>query len=168
MFPPILHQVLEELTKHPPQDEAKWDGPWNAILATLFPGHFVSPLGRISKDSYRTPYLLFEVSKPTNNKPPRKYRTVLVVAVMNYPDWHAGVPFLEAEINRQADAAFTSGTIGTAISKLYWVGAIGPHWQYGIKDQGQELKPLIAWHGTIHDEASYDDFKDLAALITDM
>ena len=44
----------------------------------------------------------------------------------------------------------------------------GPHWQYGVKDEGQELKPLIAWHDTTHDKASCDDFKDLVALITDM
>ena len=133
-------------------------------MTTLFPlPHFIGPLRR----SYNSRYLIFEVTNHT-----RKSRIVVIVAVMHYPDWQVGVPFLEAEINRRADAAFSrraGGTVrGVAISKLYWIGAIGPHWQYGVKDEGQELKPLIAWHDTTHDKASCDDFKDLVALITDM
>ena len=30
------------------------------------------------------------------------------------------------------------------------------------------MKPLIDWHETIHDEASYDDFQRLVALIADL
>lgn len=75
------------------------------------------------------------------------------------------------------DAAF-SGALSeraTATSKLFSIGAISPHWQHIVKEDngrelqvGQGLKPSIGWHDTIHDEASYDDFQDLVALIADM
>src|ERR1700677_630917 len=109
-------------------------------------------------------YFLFKVSKSTKSP-----RTVLIVVVMPNPDWQAGIPLLETEINRQADIAFSGGVHGPchgpAFSKLYWIGVLGPHWRYGVKeDNGQELRPLIAWHDTTHDQASYDDFQHLAAL----
>lgn len=49
---------------------------------------------------------------------------------------------------------------------------IGPHWKYGVKeDDGQGegvnhgLRPLIEWHHTTHDDASFADFLELAALV---
>jgi hypothetical protein len=122
---------------------------------------------RTAGDSHHTRYFLFEVSKSTNA--PQEIRTVLIVAVMHNPDWQAGIPLLEAEINRQADIAFHGGVGGPAISMVYWIGVLGPHWRYGVKeDSGQELRPLIAWHDTTHDQASYDDFQHLVALLADM
>ena len=64
----------------------------------------------------------------------------------------------------QANAAFA----GTAYAKIYWIGAIGPHWKYGEKDQDddeQGLVPLIDWHDTTHDAASYADRQKLAASV---
>ena len=50
-------------------------------------------------------------------------------------------------------------------TEVYWIAAIGPHWRYGEKDDGQDLVPLIGWHDTIHDAASYADLQQLVTLI---
>jgi hypothetical protein len=85
-------------------------------------------------------------------------------------DWQAGIPSLETEINRLVDAAFRGETTGgIAISKVYWIGVIGPHWRFGVKeDNGQTATPLIDWHDTAHDEASFEDFQRLVALVATM
>ena len=53
--------------------------------------------------------------------------------------------------------AALSGTLSecvVATSKVFWIGTIGHHWRYGVKeDNGREMTPLIDWHETIHDEA---------------
>ena len=60
------------------------------------------------------------------------------------------------------DAAFA----GTAYSKVYWIGAIEPHWGYGEKeDDGPNVRPLTVWHDTTHDQAAFDDLHTLARLI---
>jgi len=53
------------------------------------------------------------------------------------------------------------------VAKVYWIAAIDPHWRYGERDDGQELQvvPLIDWHDTIHDAASYADLQQLVALV---
>jgi len=51
------------------------------------------------------------------------------------------------------------------VAKVYWIAAIGPHWRYGERDDGQELVPLIDWHDTTHDAASYADLQQLVALV---
>jgi hypothetical protein len=57
--------------------------------------------------------------------------------------------------------------LGTVTPKLYWIGSIGSHWIYGEKeDYGQQdLKPLIGWHDTTHDDASYRDLLGLVELV---
>ena len=70
--------------------------------------------------------------------------------------------FQNFSAKQHADSAFTS----TAHSKLYWIGSIGPHWRYGEKeDKGQDVQPLIDWHHTTHDQASFDDLQTLACLV---
>jgi hypothetical protein len=169
MFEPITCAILQQYTTSPPLNETKWYGPWFSALSHLFPlsqNYVFTPLRRIAKDDDHTPYFIYEVSKFI--APPSKLRTVLIVAIMDSPDWQAGIPLSETEINRLTDTVF-SGALsggGIATSKVYWIVALGPHWRYGIKeDNGRELKPLIDWHDTIHDQAPYDDFQRLAALI---
>jgi hypothetical protein len=172
MFEPITCALLQECTTNPSLDETEWYTPWFSILAHLFPisqSYVYTPLRRIAEDNHHTPYLVYEVSKLIAPGVPLKFRTVLIVVVMHDPDWRAGIPLLETEINRQTDIAFSGGVSGTANSKVYWIGVLGPHWRYGVKeDNGQELKPSIDWHDTTHDQASYDDFQQLVALIADM
>jgi hypothetical protein len=99
MFDSLICALLKNLTTNPPQDKTQWYGPWNTALASLFPLYVVTPLHRTAEDNHRTRYLLFEVTKLT--KLPGKIRTVLIVAVMHYSDWQAGIPSLKAEIDRQ-------------------------------------------------------------------
>jgi hypothetical protein len=137
----------------------------------LFPvlqGYVIAPRTYIPEDG-PYPYLAFEVSHWADPYPPPPLRPLLIVAVMHSQDWRFGIPSLETEINRLADAAFSGeGRGGTAISTVYWIGVIGHHWRFGVKDNGQEAKPLIGWHHTTHDEASFEDFQRLAALVAKM
>lgn len=174
MFDPMICALLQQLMTSPPRDESDWYGIWLTILADLFPlsrRYMYGPLNCVAKDN-GTPYLAYEVSKFIA---PSKYRTVLIVVIMDSPDWRACIPSLETEINHLTDAAFSGALTrgGAATSKVFWIGTIGHHWQYGVKEGnerelGRELKPLIGWHDTIHDEASYNDFQHLVALIADM
>jgi hypothetical protein len=66
-----------------------------------------------------------EVNTPLGN------HTVLVVKIKNTSLWESGKPTLLQQINGQVDAAFNDG--GT-YSHVYWIGVIGPHQQYGIKE----------------------------------
>ena len=75
---------------------------------------------------------------------------------------------MEQQLTRKTDAAFAgTGTafVGTVYAKVYWIAAIGPDWRYGERDDGQDLVPLIDWHDTIHDAASYADLQQLVALV---
>jgi hypothetical protein len=109
-----------------------------------------------------------EILKLTSSSPVT-FRTVLVVEVKNTNQWQTGIPALERQLITQADAAFagTDAFAGTAHAEVYWIGAIGPHWRYGKKahGDGQDLVPLIEWHHTIHDAASYADLQELVALV---
>ena len=174
MFDSIVCDILEDYATNPPENETDWYAPWTGILFFLFPvsqGYFVTPMAYFPINNHQPPYLAFEVSRWT--EPPRSgplRRPLLIVVLMYSKDWQAGIPSLETEINRLIDAAFSGETIGgTAISKVYWIGVIGPHWRFGVKeDNGQRATPLIDWHDTTHDEASFDDFQHLAALVGKM
>ena len=174
MFDSIVCDILEDYATNPPENETDWYAPWTGILFFLFPvsqGYFVTPMAYFPINNHQPPYLAFEVSRWT--EPPRSgplRRPLLIVVLMYSKDWQAGIPSLETEINRLIDAAFSGETIGgTAISKVYWIGVIGPHWRFGVKeDNGQRATPLIDWHDTTHDEASFDDFQYLAALVGKM
>ena len=95
--------------------------------------------------------------------PSYTFRCVLIVKINSSQDWESGIPTLQRQLNQHTDAAFA----GTAYSKVYWIGSIGPHWRYGKKEyEGQVGQPLIDWHDIIHDQASFDDFQTLAHLIS--
>jgi len=163
-FDITTRSVLEYYTAHPPPTEDAWYGPWTTILTTLFPstqGYVITPQRRIPDDSEsHIPDFVIKVVKLST--PPLTFRTVLIVEVKNTQHWPNGIGSFERQINRQTDASFA----GTAHTKVYWVGTIGPHWRYGEKeDNGQYPTPLIDWHHTTHDQASFDDLQVLAGLV---
>jgi hypothetical protein len=109
----------------------------------------------------------FEVLKLTSSSP-LTFRTVLFLEVKNTNQWPTGIPALERQLTSKTDAAFAgiaAAFAGTVYDKVYWIGAIGPHWRYGEKDDGQDPVPLIDWHDTIHDAVSYADLQQLVALV---
>ena len=65
-------------------------------------------------------------------------RTVLIVEIKRASIWaRGGKKALMRQIERQADVALSD----TARRRVYWVGAIGPRWIYGVKeDDGQGLE----------------------------
>jgi hypothetical protein len=156
MFDVTIRTMLQQLSESPPPNVSEWYGPWYSILFGLFPaseGYIVVP---------KRPNFMLEVSNLITPEP-FQLRTILIVKFKNSQHWDAGIPSLEGQINRVADAAFS----GSAISMVYWIAVIGPHWRYGAKDDGQALRPLIDWHDTTDDQASYDDLQYLTALIAD-
>ena len=152
---------MERYTENPQEAIGDgWFGPWTAILTTLFPSaqhYIVTPhLRPLDPDSH----LIIEVVKMTTA--PITLRSVLIIAIGNAENLRPGIPVPERELNRQIDTAFA----GTARSKIYWIESIGPRWRYGEKeDDGQDVQPLIAWHDTTHDQASFDDFQTLTGLV---
>ncbi|TFK25314.1 hypothetical protein FA15DRAFT_693915 [Coprinopsis marcescibilis] len=135
-------------TAHPPRTEDAWYGPWTTILTSLFPptqGYLVSPQQRLPADDQDgIPDFIFEVVKLSTA--PLTFRTNL-----------------KRQLTRQTDAAFA----GTAKEKVYWIGAIGPHWQYDENfDGGGAVQELIDWHNTIHDLASFNALQSLVILVS--
>lgn len=142
-------------------------GPWNSMLTVLFPddqGFIITPQRRIPEDSQsHIPDFVIEVVKLTS--PPLTFRTVLIVEIKNSQHWPGRITSLDNQISRQADAAFA----GTAHTKVYWIGTIGPHWRYGERyDNRQDIVPLIHWHDITHDAASYADLQELARLVREL
>jgi len=163
-FDITIRSVLEYYTIHPPSTEDAWYGPWTTILTTLFPsteGYIITPKRRLPDDSEsHIPDFIIEVVKLS--APPLTFRTVLIVDFKNSQHWQSGIGALDRQLKRHSDAAFA----GTAHTKVYWIGVIGPHWRYGKKgDDGQNITPLIGWHHTTHDQVSFDDLKVLARLV---
>lgn len=157
----VTRTVLEYYTTNPPD---VWRGPWNTILTTLFPsaqGYIVAPQRRLPEDpESHIPDFIIEVVKMSTA--PLTFRSVLIVKIKNSQHWEYGIPAFERQLNRQTDAAFA----GTAHSKVYWIGIFGPHWRYGEKEADeQDVQPLINWHPTTHDQASFDDLQTLARLV---
>lgn len=133
-------------------------------MNTLFPisqGYITLPQRRITEDS-RSPIRDFVIEVAKLATSPFQLRTVLVVKARNSQHWQTGIPQLEKQIRRQTDTAFG----GTAAFRVYWIGVVGPHWRYGVRED--RPKPLIDWHDTTDDQASYNDLLDLIALIADM
>ncbi|KAJ7145623.1 hypothetical protein C8R44DRAFT_972669 [Mycena epipterygia] len=160
--------VLKHFTAHPPATEDKWYGPWTSILKALFRDEddfIFIPQQRIPDSESHIPDFVFEVVKitPAGATTDVTFRTVLIVKIKNTQHWRNGIPALERQMSRQTDAAFA----GTAHSKVYWIGAVGPHWRYGEKvDDGQAINPLIDWHDVTHDDASYADLQYLVSLVS--
>ena len=168
-FPTLTRQVLQHYSTHTTAPiESVWYGPWNTILTTLFPasdGFQVTPQRKfVDEDDHEStiPDFIIEVSRVTE-RGGLNFQLVLVVAIKNSQHWPDGVERLFMQLCKHANFAFSQ----TARGKLYWIGVIGPHWRYGSKeDDGQpELSPLIPWHHTTHDDASFDDLQTLAGLV---
>ena len=163
-FDVVTRTVLEYYTMHPPATKDVWYGPWNTILTSLFPsteGYIVTPQRHPPDDSdSHIPDFIIQVVKLSTA--PLIFRTVLIVEIKNSQRWESGIPALVRQLNRQTDAAFA----GTAHTKVYWIGTIGPNWRYGKKENnGRDLQALIGWHHTTHDQASFDDLQVLARLV---
>jgi hypothetical protein len=170
-LPALTRQVLQYYTTNQAPMESVWYGPWTTILTSLFPaadGFQVTPqLKPVDDDDNEStiPDFIIEVSRAT--EPGGLHlQVILIVEVKNYQHWPEGVARLFVQLCRQVNSAFAQ----TARGKLYWIAVIGPHWRYGTKeDDGQlELSPLIPWHHTTHDDASFDDFQILAGLVGEL
>jgi hypothetical protein len=177
-FPGSVCSWLEQITTHTPSSTEEpdiWYGPWNAILHTLFPAlerYMVSPHKRhIERDAFGTRRhsdLIMETVKVVDDYDSNLDRTVLIFEIKSscHWAWEYGKEALIQHIGHQADAAFSE--LRTAGQKVYWIGAIGPHWIYGEVQDGQAPRPLIEWHDVTHDEASYRDFLNLVELVASL
>ncbi|KAK2465586.1 hypothetical protein APHAL10511_002478 [Amanita phalloides] len=165
-FPPLTCKVLEEYSIRPPKNEDLWLGPWLTILTTLFPAadnYVVSP--QIKTYSERDanqglPDLILEVAKSVDQ--PFGLQTILIVEIKNPHHWPDGVDHIMRRIDLDTGYEFSK----TAFNKLYWIAAIGPHWRYGVREEGERRAgPLIDWHDSVHDAASFTEFQALATLV---
>jgi hypothetical protein len=163
-FDATTQTLLEYYTANPPTTEDVWYGPWNANLNALFPtsnGYVVSPqrVANNDDDRNRIPDFVIFVLRIA---PPLRLQPVLVVKIKNTHHWPSGIDRLDAQINLQTDAALA----GVASNTIYSIGAIGPHWRYGKKENDdQPPTPLIDWNNTIHDATSFNHFQTLAGLV---
>ncbi|KAF5380085.1 hypothetical protein D9615_006203 [Tricholomella constricta] len=157
--------ILQRFTTIQPPTEDLWYGPWTSILTTLFPttqGYMVAPQRRFSFDDPENHDSDFIIEVMKLSTAPFTLRCVLVVKIRNSQHWEPGLPVLQCLLDMHTHAALRD----TGYLKVYWIGAIGPHWRYGEKEyDGQELRPLIDWHHTTHDQASFDDLQTLAQLV---
>ncbi|KAI9566363.1 hypothetical protein HD554DRAFT_2117546 [Boletus coccyginus] len=156
-FPPLTCRVLEDYSIHlysvnPPKNQDLWLGPWLTILTILFPpadNYLVSPQIKTysEKDVVKgLPNLILEVVKPAD-QPFFALQTILIVEIKNTHHW-------------------PNGFSKTALDKLYWIAAIGPHWLYGVREEDEcKGRPLIDWHHSVHDAASFTDLQALATLV---
>ena len=79
------------------------------------------------------PDFIIEVVKLSTG--PLTFRTVLILKIKNSQHWQSRIQAIQLQLDRQTDTAFA----GTAHTKLYWMGTIGPHWRYGEReDKGQD------------------------------
>ena len=166
-FPLLTCKVLEDYSIHPPKNQDLWLGPWLTILTILFPpadNYLVSPQIKTysEKDAAKgLPDLILEVAKPVD-QPLFALRTILIVEIKNTHHWPNGVDHIMRRIDVDTGYEFSK----TALDKLYWVAAIGPHWLYGVREEDERKgRPLIDWHHSVHDAASFTDFQTLATLV---
>ena len=126
-------------------------------MTVLFPpaeGYLVSP--KIKTYSERDavkglPDLIIEVTKVAS--PPLLLRTILIVEITNTHHWPNGVDHMLRRIDLDTEYEFSK----TGLDKLYWIAAVGPHWTYGVKEEERTSRPLIEWHHSVHDMASFSD-----------
>ena len=143
-----------------------WSGSWLTILTKLFSfsqPYAVFPHKRIGAHGD----LIMEVVKDAPSESPtgRPSRIVLVVEIKDPQDWDSGKDKLLQQLEHQTDLAFESTDLGAAKDKVFWIATIGSHWLYGEKMYGQSLKPLIEWHHTAFDNASFLDLEKVAELV---
>ena len=169
MFNSATRARLQRLITDPSKYVNDWYIIWPGIIGQLFPisrNYVHWPMRRFAKDKRQTQYIAYEVSEIIAL--PATRRSVLILVIMESSDWQTCIPSLEKEINRLTDAAVSGTFSDRATSKVFWIGTIGHHWRYGVKeDNGRKMTPLIDWQ-TIHDEASYDVFQRLVALVADI
>ncbi|KAF9506050.1 hypothetical protein BS47DRAFT_1353378 [Hydnum rufescens UP504] len=162
-FSTTARTILEYCTTHTPATEDILYGVWTSLLGTLFTpeqGYMLAPR-RCDDSDGGIPNAIIEVMKVSPN--PLTLRTILIAKIQNTQYWESRIPALQRQLNRYTDGAFS----GTAYSKVYWIESIGPHWRYGEKEyEGQDARPLIDWHHTTHDQASFDDLQTLTSLVT--
>ena len=165
-LPDLTRHILEH-TIHQPRTERVWYGPWSSILTTLFPsteGFLVAPNQKFIEEDENEFTISFEVSKRVQPGD-LKLQIVLIVEIKNSHQWPGGAERLFAQIRKNANVAFSRSQ--TTIKTVYWISVMGPHWRYGSKeDDGQlNLTPLIPWHDTTHDDASFNDLQTLAERV---
>lgn len=162
MFDQATQAALERPTLQGSPSESMWYGPWNSIIVSLFPssdGYIVTPQMRYPQIG-QIPNFALEVARL--RIPPTTFQVVLVVEIKNSHLWPSGISRLERQLDAHTDASFAE----TALNKVYWIAALGPHWRFGVKEEdGQGIRPLTDWHHEIHDEASYDNLQQLASLV---
>lgn len=140
-----------------------WYTAWNAILNALFPtskGFMVQPWSRCSAD-----YTVHKV----HQEPTRlRITIVLKVYIRNKHVWPHDARGLSRLIDREMQTAYKD----TMKDVVYWIAAIGQHWQYGKKlnerKHGLEADttiPLIDWQHKCHTQAAYRHFSDLAEAV---
>jgi len=168
-IPLLICKVLEEYSIHPPESQDLWLGPWLAILTILFPpsdNYIVSPQIKTysERDAVKgLPDLIIEVAKQAQADQPCNgaLRTILIAEIKNTQHWPNGIDHILRRIDVDTGYEFSK----TARDKLFWIAAVGPHWQYGIRDEDERrARPLIDWHHSIHDAASFTDLQSLATL----
>ena len=169
-FDEVTCKLLAHYTAHPPSTVDQWYGPWNTILTTLFPptaGYVVTPQRKdyIEHSALsHIPDFILEVTKVDELN--LNMRVVLIFEVKNSQHSLNTIDQLFRQLDRQISRVF----LDNACDKMYWIAAIGSHWVYGVKEDGldggsHELTPLIKWHDTVHDDASFADLQTLAALV---
>ena len=90
-------------------------------------GYIVTPQRRLT-ENFDSHIRIFPTSSLRSwNCLPRQLSFGLSLWKKNSQHWESEIPVLERQLNRQTDAAFA----GTAHTKVYWIGTIGPHWRYG-------------------------------------
>jgi hypothetical protein len=168
---------MEQIIAHTPPAPDIWNTPWTGILTLLFPSsndYMVIPRGGKPISGSLVPDFIFEVAKgtfapgPSGSNPILSVRTVLVIEVKDPKYWDHGKEVILQQLRRETDAVFSverSSMSGIANQKVYWIGAIGPHWVYGEKEHGQDVRPLIEWHDSIFDEPSHSEFLRLVELV---
>jgi len=169
-FDEVTCKLLAYYTAHHPGTVDQWYGPWNTILTTLFPptaGYVVTPQRKDyiehSAPSH-IPDFIMEVTKVDGLN--LNMRVVLIFEIKNSQHSPNAVDQLFRQLDRQISRVLSD----SACDKMYWIAAIGSHWVYGVKEDGldggsHELTPLIEWHDTTHDDASFADLQTLAALV---
>jgi hypothetical protein len=88
-------------------------------------------------------------------------RTLIIVIIKEPRHWDHGKEQLLQQVEQHMNLVLNPAVPG----KWFWIGTIGPHWVYGEKEDGQDVKPLIEWHDTTFDDSSRHDFEQLASLV---
>ena len=168
---------MEQRIAHTSPAPDIWNTSWTGILTSLFSSshnYMVIPRGGNPVSGSQVPDFIFEAAKgtfapgPSGSTPILSLRTVLVIELKDPKYWDHGKEVILQQLRRETDAVFSverSPALGIARQNLYWIGAIGPHWVYGERGHGQDVRPLIEWHDNIFDDPSYHELLRLVELV---